>query len=125
MLSGIAFDGEGPDGHPETGTVFRIESSTQAVPLAAPEAPDVLTLATRPNPSRTRAVVEYQLARAAPVRLTVMDALGREIDVLVDEDQSEGSHRAGLDTSQLASGVYVVVLSAGEAQATRTITVVR
>ncbi len=118
--------GSDPPTAPERGTILRIESSSLVLPLATDgDTADALGLAVRPNPSATRATVGYRLAADGPVRLRVVDRLGREVAVLVDADRSAGEHRAALDTSQLAVGVYVVVLDAGGQRTVQTVTVVR
>ena len=126
VLPRMSFDlGSGFALSPEAGTVFRFESSAQALPVAEPEVPGTLTLELRPNPTTVRATVAYRLATAGAVRLRVVDVIGREVMVLVDETQPEGEHRAGLDAASLAPGTYVLVLDADGQRVSRAITVVR
>ena len=66
-----------------------------------------------PNPFRQRVTIEYRVPAPGHVRLTVYDVLGRELAVLVDEQQSAGSHSAKLDASSWPSGVYLYRLEAG------------
>ncbi len=78
-----------------------------------------------PNPFRTHTEIPYRLAERGPVRLTVYDALGRRVAVLVDEPQVAGTHTAWFEAARLPSGVYVVRLVAdGQAQ-TQRLTLVR
>jgi hypothetical protein len=46
----------------------------------------------------------------APLRLVVVDMLGREVAVLVDGKKEPGDHSVAFDASGLASGVYLVRL---------------
>ncbi|MEM8601929.1 MAG: T9SS type A sorting domain-containing protein, partial [Bacteroidota bacterium] len=78
-----------------------------------------------PNPFTVQTTVAYTLAEAGDVRLTVYDALGREIAVLADGRQVAGRHAAAFDGQGLASGVYVVRLEAGRHVATQTLVLVR
>ncbi|MEM8601759.1 MAG: T9SS type A sorting domain-containing protein [Bacteroidota bacterium] len=78
-----------------------------------------------PNPFTAQTTVAYTLAEASAVRLTVYDALGREVAVLADGRQVAGRHAASFDGQGLASGVYVVRLEAGTRTATQTLIVVR
>ncbi|MDE2828029.1 MAG: T9SS type A sorting domain-containing protein [Bacteroidota bacterium] len=71
-----------------------------------------------PNPFRQRATIEYRVPAPGQVRLTVYDVLGRELAVLVDEQQRAGSHSAKLDASSWPSGVYLYRLEAGNQVAT-------
>ncbi|MEM7787863.1 MAG: T9SS type A sorting domain-containing protein, partial [Bacteroidota bacterium] len=109
---------------PEPGTVFRIESSRQAASLSASEPEAALELEVRPNPTTGGASVGYRLGEPGRVRLRVVDMLGREVAVLVDEDVEAGTHRAGLGAG-LAPGTYVVVLDTEADRVSRLITVVR
>ncbi|MEM8600626.1 MAG: T9SS type A sorting domain-containing protein [Bacteroidota bacterium] len=78
-----------------------------------------------PNPFTQATTVAYTLAEASEVRLTVYDALGREVAVLADGRQVAGRHAASFDGQGLASGVYVVRLEAGREVATQTLVLVR
>ncbi len=108
-----------------TGTVIRFYTEDPASVAAADDRPGTLALAVHPNPVGDAASVPYALATAGPVRLRVLDVLGREVAVLAEGLRSAGAHRATLNASRLAAGVYVVVLDAGGARVTRTVTVVR
>ena len=82
-------------------------------------------LAPRPNPTSGAARIAYTLAEAGPVRLSVIDLLGREVAVLADGDHAEGAHEARADVRGLAAGVYVVRMQTGEAVTAQRFTVVR
>ncbi|MEM1055581.1 MAG: Ig-like domain-containing protein [Bacteroidota bacterium] len=63
-----------------------------------------------PNPFGASTSLRYTLPNAAPVRLAVYDVLGREVAVLVDREQSAGTHTAAWAPRALASGTYLVRL---------------
>jgi hypothetical protein len=46
--------------------------------------------------------------------LKIYDVLGREVITLVNEKQASGTYKVEFDGSQLASGVYIYRLSAGD-----------
>ncbi|WP_412060216.1 hypothetical protein [Rubrivirga sp. IMCC45206] len=112
---------------PEPGTVFRIVSSDLfGVAAEAPTpSPTGLALAVGPNPARGAATVRYTVASGGPVRLRVLDVLGREVAVLASGPRPPGDHTASLDTSRLAAGLYLVVLDADGARLARTLTIAR
>jgi hypothetical protein len=60
-----------------------------------------------PNPFNPSTIIQYQLANAGPVRLTVYDILGRQVATLVDGIQTQGTHEVRFDAGGLASGVYL------------------
>ena len=72
-----------------------------------------------PNPFTTATTLEYELAMAATVSLTVYDAIGRRVAVLADGDRSAGLHRVEWTANGLAPGVYLGVLRAGGHVATQ------
>jgi len=63
-----------------------------------------------PNPFNPETTIRYAVPRAMRVSLTVYDALGRRVAVLVDGPVPPGAHEVRLRASALASGVYVYTL---------------
>jgi hypothetical protein len=59
-----------------------------------------------PNPFNPETKISYTLKNSTSVKITVYDRLGREVVVLVDESQSEGTHEVSFNASSLPSGVY-------------------
>ncbi len=100
---------------------------TLAGGTATPEAPANETdlLGVFPNPARSRADLHFRLAEPAEVSLTVVDALGREVAVVLDREQPGGPHEVELDTSRLAPGVYTVRLETAAGRWIRRLVVVR
>jgi len=79
-----------------------------------------------PNPVRTSARVNFELAREARVRLTIVDLAGREVAVLADGVQSAGSHHANWDGAAAApAGVYFVRYQAEGRELTRRFVLLR
>jgi flagellar hook assembly protein FlgD len=74
--------------------------------------------------------VQFVLARAVDVDLSVMDAIGRRVATLVAGPLAEGAHTVtwdgrGRDGRPAAAGVYVVRLEVGGEVLARTLAVVR
>ncbi len=67
-----------------------------------------------PNPFNPTTTINYTLKNATYVRITVYDRLGREIVVLVDENQSEGEYNVEFDGSNLPSGIYFYRIKTSE-----------
>ena len=78
-----------------------------------------------PNPLRDRATVNYRLANAGEVRLSVVDVTGREVAVLERGTKAAGGHAVTWDGRDAAgravsNGIYFLKLSAaGEASVRR------
>ena len=73
-----------------------------------------------PNPFNPTTVIRYRIAGTGSrgggttdVRLVVYDLVGREVALLVNEQQSPGSYEARFDAAGLPSGVYLYRLTAG------------
>jgi hypothetical protein len=71
-----------------------------------------------PNPFARSTTIRYSLPGRAHVRLGVYDVVGREVAILRDTEQGQGSHEVKWDGSDrggrdLAAGVYLVHLDAG------------
>jgi hypothetical protein len=72
-----------------------------------------LKLAAAPNPFARATTIAFSLAVPSHARLEILDALGRRVAVLVDDDLGAGDHTAAFDAD--VSGLYLVRLVAGEA----------
>jgi len=67
-----------------------------------------------PNPFNPSTTIRYALPSSAKVKLSIYDMLGREISVLVNEDQPAGWKEAIWNVRGIASGMYVYRFTAGE-----------
>lgn len=115
---GLAFNGEAPD----LGAYEAEVSGTAAEPGAGGGA--ALALA-GPNPFRSGTRLAVTLEATSVARLTVHDALGREVAVLVDGPLPGGRQVLALDAADLPAGVYVARLVAGAARASLPLTIAR
>ncbi len=66
-----------------------------------------------PNPFNPSTTISFELNKPAEVRLTVFDALGRTISVLMDGKKTPGLHDVSFDASNLSSGIYFYRLETG------------
>lgn len=66
-----------------------------------------------PNPFNPTTQINFSLAEAGRVRLTVYDILGREVAVLIDENRSAGRFQVTFDASGFNSGMYLYRLQSG------------
>jgi hypothetical protein len=72
-----------------------------------------------PNPFNPETTIEYSLAEASGVRLSVLDLLGQELIVLVSERQLPGAYSVRFTAANLPSGVYFLRLASGGKVQTR------
>lgn len=70
-----------------------------------------------PNPFNPSTIIQYALSGPQYVTLKVYDALGTEVTTLVDEWKEAGSYqvefKSTIDNKQLANGVYIYRIQAG------------
>lgn len=65
-----------------------------------------------PNPFNPTTSIEYNVPKASNVLLKVYDIAGREVQVLVNENQVSGTYRVNMTALNMASGVYFYILEA-------------
>ena len=88
--------------------------------------PKAFTLARAyPNPFRTSTTIGYDLRHAAPVMLSVYDALGRRVRLLSLGMQAAGPHQIHLAADGLAPGLYLYELRTPDARESRPMMVMK
>lgn len=103
----------------------------QLAATSAPNPPGVTQLLpATPNPFNPSTLLRFELSDPAPVRLRVYDARGRLVRVLDRGALPGGLHAVPFQAfddrgAPLASGVYRVLLEAGDERRTRTLTLVK
>jgi len=78
-----------------------------------------------PNPTTGQVRIQYTLPIASSTQLSIHDVLGREVAILHDGRQLDGTHAVSWNAKSVASGVYVVRLVADGSVRTRTVVVTR
>lgn len=72
-----------------------------------------------PNPFNPITTIEYYLPKSSLVKLSVYDMLGRQVEILVDEEKPRGSYKVEFDANSLSSGVYFYQLQTNEFSKTK------
>jgi hypothetical protein len=104
-------------------SVYEITQGSSAV-RQAEEIPKEFRLEQNyPNPFNPSTTIRFDLPKAAPVRLSIYDLMGRVVAVLVNEKRMEGACEViwdGRDArhDQVPSGVYIYRLEAAPNHAT-------
>jgi hypothetical protein len=82
---------------------------------AADVAPEGYVLESNyPNPFNPTTTISFSIPQAQHVSLVVYDAVGREVAKLIDSELGSGSHSVTFDGKNLASGLYVYRIRAGD-----------
>ncbi|GEM_PF-2168591 len=117
------------DGGESVSSVFSIIPNTTAIKdKAYRNRPGTFQLLTNyPNPfgeshtyqGNANTTIRYQLSATNRVRLTVYNAFGQKVAVLVKGQQAPGRYQVNFNAAGLASGVYFYSLQAGAFKQTR------
>jgi hypothetical protein len=67
-----------------------------------------------PNPFNPVTKIAFSLPKNSDVKLVVFDILGREVATLVNDYRTAGTHSIEFNASNLASGVYLYRIEAGD-----------
>lgn len=92
-----------------TGKLFRISELISPIGIhsISSEIPKSYSLSQNyPNPFNPITKIKFSLPQSGNARLTVYDALGKEIKLLVNENLQAGIYEADFDASNIPSGVY-------------------
>ena len=97
-----------------TGGVTWVEGDKQG------DVPQLYTLQQNyPNPFNPSTTIRFAIPERSHVQLTVFNTLGQQVATLVQGEQEAGYHEVQFDASELASGVYLYRLQAGDFVQTR------
>lgn len=100
--------------------MFTIQTAAAKAGATSPEAPATFALEQNyPNPFNPDTRIAYTLPEALPVRLTILDVLGRVVAIPVDAHQPAGTHALTWRAEHLPSGLYFYRLEAGSYQQMR------
>ena len=78
-----------------------------------------------PNPFNPSTTIEFDLPKTTEVSLKIFNILGEEVTTLVSETLSTGTYSYKWDASNLASGVYLYRLRAGDYVETKKMVLMR
>jgi hypothetical protein len=66
-----------------------------------------------PNPFNPSTTIGYGIKEKSNVKITILNSVGEEVALLVNEDKSSGYHTVEFNAANLPSGVYFYQLQAG------------
>jgi PKD repeat protein len=78
-----------------------------------------------PNPFNPSTEISFDTPVAGPVRLTVYNLVGQEVEELVDQPLPAGSHRVRWNATGQSTGVYIYILESGTYREQRKMLLVR
>ncbi len=86
-------------------------------------AEDLGSISMFPNPANDIVNLTYSLSKNQPVSVRLMDATGRQVSQMNNENQQAGMHTEELNTANLANGIYHYQVTIGNQTSTGKIVV--
>ncbi len=86
---------------------------------------ELSVLSVYPNPASRQTTVNIELKTGARITTRVLDILGREMSVAMDEFYTAGTHNISINLPELSSGVYFLALRVNDSRLIREIQIVR
>lgn len=88
--------------------------------------PDEFTLKQNyPNPFNPATTISFSLPKQSAVSLKIYNAIGAEVETIVNEELNRGNYEITWDASKHSSGIYYSRLSAGDFSETRKMILVK
>ena len=88
------------NGFNTTGIYTAIENGGATIPL------EYKLSQNYPNPFNPSTQINYQIPKTSNVKLSIFNALGQEVSVLINESQNAGNHNIEWNASAFPSGIY-------------------
>ncbi|MCX6132229.1 MAG: T9SS type A sorting domain-containing protein [Ignavibacteriales bacterium] len=112
-----------------SGNTVAVQSSSNSVIVSAKEATQIPIgfhlEQNYPNPFNPSTRIAFSIPKTTKIRLSILDALGREVAVLVNGENPPGVYESQWEAGNLASGVYFCRLQAGEFVETKKMILIR
>lgn len=79
-----------------------------------------------PNPFTKQTTIEFELSKDTPVSLIISDAMGRQVEVLLNNEvKTEGTHLTTFDANHYPAGIYYYTIQAGEYTSTQKMVLIK
>ena len=126
----ITFSITGAGAFPNVGSTFVVDDLSLGSATGVNDLPNGLPKKFRleqnyPNPFNPTTNIVYDVPEQSHVSMTVLDLLGRQVAIVIDQVQPAGRYKAVFDASALTSGAYFYRLTAGSYSQTRTLLLLR
>ena len=99
-----------PDGNTWNGCTWK-SVTIQSAPTGIVETRHAASLQVYPNPVKENATVRFEMAKAANVKITLLDMSGKEIAVVYNGFANAGMFNQAFNTGNLPKGVYLLNVS--------------
>ncbi len=95
-------------------TTFNVDTTINAI-TEDPTVPSEYSLNQNyPNPFNSSTTIGYSIPEGGPVSLIIYNLVGKELETLVNQEQSPGEYKVNFNASRYSSGIYFYRLEAGD-----------
>ncbi|MGE5425411.1 MAG: T9SS type A sorting domain-containing protein, partial [Syntrophothermus sp.] len=77
-----------------------------------------------PVPAKDIATLQFSLEQPAHVTITIVDELGKSLQMIAEGEQTSGRHELQLNLKSLAAGIYFCKIRANESETVKKILVI-
>jgi hypothetical protein len=113
-------------GYVINGVVYGDTSMVTGINQISSEIPEDFSLSQNyPNPFNPQTNIKFQIPESGFVKLTIFDALGREIQTIVHRQLSPGIYSVDFNGSNLPSGIYYYRIEAGSYTETKKMVLIK
>lgn len=78
-----------------------------------------------PNPFNSNSTIRYFVTKKSFIKLSVFNLFGKEVKVLVNEEQNPGQYEVIFDGKEFVSGIYIYNLKTDEASLTKNMILIK
>jgi len=108
------------------GTVYGDTSMLVGIEQVSGEIPIKFSLSQNyPNPFNPVTTISFEIPKSEFVSITISDALGREVETIVNKQLNPGTYHAEWDAADYPSGVYYYKITAGEYTETKKMVLIK
>lgn len=108
------------------GTLYGDTSFPVGINVISTEIPDKFNLGQNyPNPFNPTTKFEFQIAEYGLLKLTIYNALGKEVTILVNQQLQPGTYETDWDASAYPSGVYYYRIESGNFTETKKMVLIK
>ena len=102
-----------------------VSNKTTGVNTGEPVPTEFALLQNYPNPFNPSTTIAYNLAKSAFVSVKVYNALGQEVATLVESEHPVGRYTVKFEAANLASGLYIYKIVAGDFVAVKKMSLIK
>ena len=109
----------------EENTIVKVDvvDSIPSIPTSIQNTNGLQSWSVFPNPASGNSFIYYTLSTSATISIDVCDVFGNKLRQLVYANEEAGEHNSAFDSRELANGVYLIQIHAGDQIATQKIVV--